>query len=167
MKYMVNGGFKMSPFMRLTLSLALVFFVVFWITNFLLFFHKTGFSYKAVTGYYLGSDAEFSAPRSYQGMLEVTHFHMPMMGLVVLLLTHLLIFVPLRNRWRTFWVLLTFFSALAGEASGWLVRFVHPGFAYLKILAFCTLQVSLGVVLGLLFRGILQKAETGPAGRAL
>ncbi|VAX27026.1 hypothetical protein MNBD_NITROSPIRAE02-1366 [hydrothermal vent metagenome] len=159
MKYMMNGGFKMNSFMRLTLSLTLVFFVGFWITNFLLFFHKTGLSYKSVVDYYLGSEAEFTAPRSYQGMLEVTHFHMPMMGLVILLLTHLLLFVPIRNGWRMFWVVIPFLSALTGEASGWLVRFLHPGFAYLKILAFCMLQISLGGVLGLLFWGIWRKDE--------
>ncbi len=154
---MVNGGFKVNPFMRLTLSLTLVFFVVFWTTNFLLFFQKTGLSYKAVVDYYLGSESEFTAPRSYQGMLEVTHFHMPMMGMVMLLLTHLLMFVPMRNGWRTFWVVVPFLSAFVGEASGWLVRFIHPGFAYLKIAAFCTLQISLGGVLVLLFWGIWRK----------
>ena len=157
MKYLANGEFKVHPFMRLTLTLALGFLAGFWVTNFLLFFHKMGFSYEAVVHYYLGSEEQFSAPRSYLGMLEVTHFHLPMMALVVLLLTHLLLFAPVRNGWKMFWVAVPFLSALAGEAAGWLVRFVHPGFAYLKLAAFAALQLSLAGVLGLVLWGIWRR----------
>ena len=33
-------------------------------------------------------------PRTYQSMIEITHMHLPMMAMVVLLLTHLPIFAP-------------------------------------------------------------------------
>jgi len=42
---------------------------------------------------------------------------------------------------------LTYLSALADEAGGWLVRFVDPVFAYFKIAAFLLLEFSLVALL--------------------
>ena len=40
-----------------------------------------------------------------------------------------------------------FLSGFLDEGSGWLVRFVHPGFAYLKIASFLLLQGSLAALI--------------------
>ncbi|MGQ0721986.1 MAG: hypothetical protein ACT4PE_10495, partial [Candidatus Eiseniibacteriota bacterium] len=40
-------------------------------------------------------------------------------------------------------VCIAFGSALTDEAGGWLVRLVHPGFAWMKIVGFLLLQASL------------------------
>jgi len=69
------------------------------------------------------------------------------MALVALLLTHLAIFLPWPNRWRVTLILSTFASALGGEAASWLVRFVSPGWAILKVACFLGLQISLGILL--------------------
>jgi hypothetical protein len=45
----------------------------------------------SVISYYLGSEQDFTQPKSYQSMLEVSHFHVFSMGLLVLTLTHLMI----------------------------------------------------------------------------
>jgi hypothetical protein len=42
---------------------------------------------------------------------------------------------------------LTYLSALADEAGGWLVRFVDPLLAYFKIAAFLALECSLAALL--------------------
>ncbi|MGB5873885.1 MAG: hypothetical protein WBH56_09170, partial [Bacteroidota bacterium] len=141
MKYLQNGGFQSHPLMRLTLALTLVLLTGFVVTNFLLYFAKMDLSPESVVSYYQGSDEEFRPPRSYQSMVEVTHGHLAMMALIILLLTHLLIFPPLPKGAKVTIILTTFASALSGEAAGWLVRFVHPEFAWLKVIAFLTLQV--------------------------
>jgi hypothetical protein len=69
------------------------------------------------------------------------------MGILVLTMTHLLLFVPIPNRWKWWGVTLAFASAFADEAAGWLVRFVALGFAYLKIVAFLTLQATLALMI--------------------
>ncbi len=92
MKYLQNGGYQNHPLMRLTLAFAVVFLTGFVITNFMLYFSRMDLSPASVTGYYLGSEEEFRPARSYQSMLEVTHGHLPMMALVLLLLTHLVIY---------------------------------------------------------------------------
>ncbi|MEK7287617.1 MAG: hypothetical protein AAB091_03545 [Elusimicrobiota bacterium] len=126
--------------MRLTIGLTLLFLIGLWLSNLLFYFSKMDLTSQSVVSYYLGSEAEFKAPRTYQSMLEVTHFHLPMIGMVILLLTHLLIFAPYKNGTKVAFILTTFLSALANETSSWLVRFVSPGFAYLKISSFLIFQ---------------------------
>jgi flagellar biosynthesis protein FliQ len=47
-------------------------------------------------------------------------------------------------------------SAIADEAAGWLVLFVHPGFAYFKIAAFITLEISLVALIVVVIVSLLQ-----------
>lgn len=143
MKYLQNGGFQKQPLMRLTLSLSLLFITGFIVTNFLLYFNKMDLTPTSVVTYYNGSDEDFIPARTYQSMLEVTHGHLPMMALVLLLLTHLAIFAPFSQAGKVAFVVVAFLSALLNEAAGWLVRFVDPAFAYLKVGAFLTMQGSL------------------------
>lgn len=147
MKYMQDGGFQGNPLMRLTLTLTLVLLVGFWFTNAGMYFTRMGLSPASVVGYYNGSEEDFRAPRSAAELLEATHMHLPMMGMVILFLTHLLIFVPMSRRAKVGFIVSAFVSALVQEGAGWLVRFVDPAFAPLKILGFLGLQGTLGFLL--------------------
>ena len=75
------------------------------------------------------------------------HTLLPIMGIVVLMLTHLLIFAPFKDSTKYAFIYTAFLSALFSEGAGWLVRFVHPGFAWLKIAAFLTFQGMLAFLL--------------------
>lgn len=143
MKYMQNGGFHKNPMMRLTLWFTLFFLTGFVVTNFLLYFAKMDLTPSSVVMYYNGSEENFRPARTYQSMLEVTHGHMIMMGVVLLLLTHLMIFAPFSKAKKITFISTAFLSGFFNEASGWLVRFVHPDFAWLKVISFITLQASL------------------------
>lgn len=147
---MVNGSYRGHVVTRVTLVCTLVFLSGFWVTNVLLYLQNLGFDPASVVTYYRGAEDEFAMPRTYGSMLEVTHMHLSMMAMVLLLLTHLCIFLPWSLRARVVLVLVTFACALLGESAGWLVRFVHPGFAWLKIAAFVGLQTSLGFLIGAL-----------------
>ena len=147
MKYLERGGYQGQPLMRLTLGLAIGLLSLFWVTNLALFWSRLGFTPASIAAYYLGSEADFRAPRTAGAMLEVTHAHLPMMALVMLLLTHLLIFAPYSRRTRIALIVGAFLSAALDEGAGWLVRFVHPGFAIVKLLAFVSLQGILAFLL--------------------
>jgi hypothetical protein len=69
--------------------------------------------------------------------------------MLLLVLTHLMLFVPLAGRTKAWLISLPFAAALLDEGSGWLVRFVHPGFAIAKIAGFLLLQGSLAALVGL------------------
>ncbi|MFQ5674561.1 MAG: hypothetical protein ACE5G1_01580, partial [bacterium] len=147
MKYMHTGGFQNHPLMRLTILFALLFLTAFWITNFALYFSKMNLTPQSVRDYYLGSEEHFKMPRTYGSMLEVTHAHLPMMALVILLLTHLVIFTPYSFKTKATFIVAGFLFALLNEAAGWLVRFVSPGFAALKVAGFLGLQGVFGYLI--------------------
>ncbi|HEX6737003.1 MAG TPA: hypothetical protein VF310_01900 [Vicinamibacteria bacterium] len=168
MRYMQEGGFQQNPLMRLTLGLTLVLLLGFWATNFAMYFSRMDLHPASVVAYYNGSEQDFRPPRSAASMMETTHMHLPMMGLVLLLLTHLVIFVPWARRAKVAFIVGAFGSALAEEGAGWLVRFVSPAFAPLKVVGFLGLQAALAVLLGglgvFLWRGS-RRAEAAVAER--
>jgi hypothetical protein len=147
MKYLQSGGFEHNPLMRHTISLALLLLAGCWATNIALYFQHMTLDPASVVTYFRGNDAEFVPARSAAGMLEVTHMHLPMFALVLLLLTHLLIFAPMRYAGKVAFVIVAFGSALLSEAAGWMTRFWHPGFAVLKVSMFVVFQATLGYLI--------------------
>ncbi len=159
---MEKGGFQNHPLMRLTLALTLGLLLLFWVTNFALYFSRMSLRPASVVAYYNGSEAEFRPPRSAQSMLETTHMHLPMMGIVLLLLTHLAIFVPLPKALKTPLIVGAFTSAVLEESGGWLVRFVSPAFASLKVLGFVGLQSTILFLLAALGVFLVRSAWAAP-----
>ncbi len=122
MKYLQSGGYQNQALMRLTIGFSLVFLTIFVVTNFGLYFSRMSLDPASVVSYYNGSDEEFRPARSFQSMVEVTHGHMAMMALVLLLLTHLLLFAPFSKRAKVTFIIGGFVSGLLSEGGGWLVR---------------------------------------------
>jgi len=147
MRFVVTGEWSKNGLLQLIIVLFIIYVGALWLTNALLYFQKMSLTYTSVTEYYLGSEEKFMQPRSYQGMLEISHFHFFAMGMLLLTLTHLMLFVPLPVERKPWFIIIPFFSALVDEGSGWLVRFVHPLFAYLKIVGFLALEISLAVLM--------------------
>ena len=114
MKYMLMGNYRAPYLVRLTLLCSVAFLVLFWCTNALMFFRNMGLEPESIATYYRGSEAEFSMPRTYGAMLEVTHAHLAMMSVVLLLITHLALFFPWSLRLRVGLVLGAFGGALLG-----------------------------------------------------
>lgn len=170
MKYMQTGGFQNNPLMRLTLTWTLVFAAGLWVTNAAMYFQRMSLSPKSVETYYLGAIEEYSQPRSAASMLEVSHAHLATMGVMVLLLTHLAIFAPWSDRAKRRVIALGFGSSLIGEASGWLVRFVTPAFAILKIASFVVFQAILALLVvklgALLYAAAQDKRSPRPGPRS-
>lgn len=164
MKYLQNGGFQNNPHMRLTLGLSLVLLGAFWVSNAALYFAHMDLSPASVVRYYRGDEAAFMAPRSAESLLEVTHMHLPMFALVLLLLTHLVIFAPMHTARKTALIVGSFASALLMEASSWLVRFVHPGFAVLKVASFVVFQCLVGGLIAGLALFLVRGQRTGKIG---
>jgi len=146
-RYLQSGGFQNQPLMRLTLGLALLLLAAFWVTNLALYFAHMGLDPAGVADYYRGNESKFLPARSAQGMLEVTHMHLPMFALVLLLLTHLLIFAPMRTGAKVAFIVTAFGSALLSEGAGWMTRFWHPAFAWLKVAMFVVFQGALAYLI--------------------
>lgn len=161
MKYMQQGGFERNPLMRLTLLWSLVFLAGFWITNAFMYFSRMSLTPSSVQAHYLGSEEDYSAPKSASSLLETSHAHLPIMALVILLVTHLAIFAPYPDGLKRAVISASFLSALLGEGAGWLVRFVHPGFAWLKIACFLAFQAVLAFLMASLAAFLVQGSRRG------
>jgi hypothetical protein len=148
MRFVITGEWNRNRLLQTIVILYALYVAALWVTNAGLYFAKMGLTYSSVTQYYLGSQERFLEPRSYEGLLEVSHFHMFAMGMLLLVLTHLMLFVPLANHVKAVLIAVPFLSAILDEGSGWLVRFADPRFAYLKIAGFLLLQTSLAVLVG-------------------
>lgn len=142
MKFLLNGDFN-NKLLRIILGFALMYILVLWVTNVLLYIEKIGFTYNSVVGYYLGSEEEFKNPISYRGLLEVTHVHLFVFAFAFLLLNHLTVFSNIPRYLKLFLILTSFISGFWDMGVGWLIRFVSPSFAYLKIVSFIVFQSSL------------------------
>lgn len=147
MRFMVTGEHQRNSLMRAIVLLFLGYIALLLVSNALMYFHKMGLTASSVVRYYLGSEEQFTQPVSYQSLLEISHFHLFSMGILVLVLTHLMLFVPLAERLKIWLIALTFSAGVANEAGGWLVRFVHPAFAYFKITTFLLLEATLAALL--------------------
>ena len=146
MRFFVTGEQNRQLLINTLILMFLAYVVLLCASNALMYFHKMSLTAESVTAYYLGSEQEFTQPKSYQSLLEVTHFHLFSMGMLVLTLTHLMLMTDLPTLVKVWLSVVVYGSALADEAAGWLVRYLHPAFAYFKIGAFLVLEVSLIVL---------------------
>jgi len=166
MRYFVTGEQHRKSLLNALVLMFLGYIALLWVSNGMMYFHHMDLTAKSVVAYYLGSEEEFTQPKSYQSMLEVSHFHLFSMGMLVVTLTHLMLMTNFSVRLKIWLSGLTYISALADEAGGWLVRFVHPLFAYFKIASFLVLELSLValvIVISIaLLRARRQMAESGP-----
>ncbi|MEY2700917.1 MAG: hypothetical protein RIQ52_1672 [Pseudomonadota bacterium] len=157
MRYFVSGEHQRKMLLNAVVLMFLGYTILFWISNGLMYFHRMGLTADSVTSYYLGSEDLFTEPKSYGAMLEVTHFHLFAMGILVVTLAHLALFTPLSVRLKVMLVVSSYLSAVGDELSGWLVRFVHPLFAYVKIAAFLMLETSLAALIIAVSAALLQE----------
>ena len=146
MKFLVNGDFN-NRLLQIILLFVLIYTGFLWFTNILLYVEKIGFTHTSVVDFYLGSDEEFKNPISYRGLLEVTHFHLFVFAIVLLLVSHLTVFSGINQRLKLPLITVSFISGFLDIASGWLIRFVSPEFAYLKVLGFIVFQMSFAILL--------------------
>jgi hypothetical protein len=147
MRYFVTGEQQRKSLLNALVLMFLGYIALLWLSNALMYFHHMDLNPSSVIAYYLGSEEKFTQPRSYQGMLEVSHFHLFSMGMLIVTLTHLMLMTDFSVRLKIRLSALTYLSALADEAGGWLVRFVDPIFAYFKVAAFLLLEFSLAALL--------------------
>ena len=164
MRFVITGEWNRNRLLQTIVVLYSLYVIGLWITNVLMYFNKMSLSAVSVVEYYLGAEERFLSPRSYQGLLEVSHFHLFAIGMLLLVLTHLVLFVPLGNRTKAWLIAVPFLSALLDEGSGWGVRFVHPAFAYLKITGFLLLQGSLAALVGLSLWAVFSGSQNNYAG---
>jgi len=143
MRFFATGEQNRQLLLNSVILMFLGYVLLLWVSNALMYFHKMDLSYVSVVEYYLGSEENFTQPKSYQSLLEILHFHLFAMGLLVLTLTHLMLMTQLSVAVKVGLNAAIYIATILNEAASWLVVFVHPYFAYLKIGSFVVLELSL------------------------
>ena len=163
MKFMIKGDFNNSRLLQLILIFTLVYVLFLWVTNLLIYSERIGFSSDAIVKYYLGSEDEFRNPVSYIGLLEGAHLHLFVFAMALLLVNHLTVFSNLNQFLKLFLIIGSFLSGLGDMSAGWLIRFVSPSFAYLKLWSFIAFQISFLILL--VFSFTVMRIYNGPEKR--
>ena len=142
MRFFISSDIKKNDLLKLIIIFTTIFFLFLWITNLLLFL-KIGFDIQGIAEYYRGSEEMFRSPKSYLGLLEEAHFHFFAIALILVTLNHLLLFTDIRAIIKYIVIVSSFASAFFDIISGWLIKYVGPEFAYLKLVSFLVLQISM------------------------
>jgi hypothetical protein len=165
MRFVVTGEWSRNRLLQIIVALYALYVTALWVTNALLYFSKMTLAPSSVVAYYLGNEEQYLSPRTYEGLLEVSHFHLFAMGMLLLVLTHLMLFVPVSGRMKAWLIAVPFLSGFLDEGAGWLVRYGGASFAFVKVLGFLLLQGSLAVLIGVslwsVFSGSQENYEGG------
>lgn len=89
-----------------------------------------------------GEKEEMAFPKELPELLEVTHFHAYIEGIVLLVLAHLFAGVPLVRKVKLGLIGLSFGSTFLDLASPWLIRYLAPQMAYAQIGAWFGMGIS-------------------------
>jgi len=149
LRFTVTGEWDHNRLLQVVVVLYCFFVILLWCTNWMLYFEDMGFTTASVAEHYLGNEEEFRAPRSYKGMVELAHFHLFAMGMLMMVLTHLALFVPVKPAAKIALIVVPFVSAFVSEGAGWLVRYGGAGFAWTKIAGILLLQGSLAALVAI------------------
>ncbi|MDV2504519.1 MAG: hypothetical protein RX318_11280 [bacterium] len=80
--------------MKLIITGFLGFMLIGYFLNLVMTISTIGLTYGSIVSYYLGSKTEMAFPKTYRHLLEVSHFHLFIMPLILLTVSHLF-FSPL------------------------------------------------------------------------
>jgi hypothetical protein len=149
LRFFITGEWNRNRLLQTIVVLYALYVTLLWVTNALLYFDSMGLTPASVVDHYLGNEEAFRSARSYQGLLEVSHYHLFARGMLLLVLTHLALFIPIPPVAKAWLIAVPFLAGLVSEGAGWLVRFVSPHFAIMKIAGFLALQLSLATLVGI------------------
>jgi hypothetical protein len=108
--------------------------------------HHIGPTPNRIAAYYRGGEvgAEMTFPKTFRELVEVTHFHSFIMGVVYLVLAHLFVATPVPPSLKQTLIVVGF-AGLAGDlVAPWLIRYLSGGFAYLQVTAWVAEWIGFG-----------------------
>lgn len=112
--------------------------------------YHIGLSPDRIAAFYRGGElgGQMAFAKTVRELVETTHFHAFIFGVVYLVLAHLFIATSVSPSLKTALVLLGLVALLIDLLAPWLIRFVAGGFAYLLMLAWLAEWVSFAAFIG-------------------
>ncbi len=148
MKSFASGGFRLRDAprsLRLIYAGFLVVTAVGLLTQLGFQTERIGWTPAAIATYYRGGETgdTMAFPKPFGHLVEVSHAHAFMMGVVFLVLAHLFAGSPLLGGAVKGAVILTAFLGVVGDVGApWLIRYVAAGFAWLQLAAWLALWLA-------------------------
>jgi len=90
--------------------------------------------------------APIVVPMTYRKLLEVTHFHLFTMPVVLLIVGHLFLATGLGDRAKFTWLIAATTSVAAHLATPWIVRYAGGGLAFLHAITGAGLTLTMAVL---------------------
>lgn len=103
-----------------------------------------------VATHYRGGEraGAMSFPKTARELVEITHFHAFIMGVVYLVLAHLFLATPVRPALKQTLIVLGFGGLVGDIVAPWLIRYVSAVFAYLQVTAWAAQWIGFGAFVG-------------------
>ena len=134
---------QVSDEIRLIYSLFIVFALVGHLSFILISVKRIGPTVSDIVRHYRGDPgSEIAFPKEFMELLEVTHFHAYIEGILLLVLAHLFAAVPLSKRMKIIIIATAFGSTFLDLSAPWLIRYLSPYAAYLQVFAWVGMCVS-------------------------
>jgi hypothetical protein len=132
-----------SQEIRVTYTLFIVFALVGHLSFILISVTRIGPTISKIISHYRGDPTnEMSFPKEFMELLEVTHFHAYIEGILLLVLAHLFAAVPLSKKIKMIVIATAFGSTFLDLSAPWLIRYLTLYAAYLQVLAWTLMCVS-------------------------
>ncbi len=149
MRDFARAGFSLRQARRdvkLVYTGFLLFVAMGFTTNALVQLVRIGPTLHRIAAYYRGGELgqAMAFPKTFGELLELTHFHAFIMGVVFLILAHLCLATRLAPWLKALLILLACFSSLGDLASYWLIRYLSPAWALLQLLSWAGMWVGYG-----------------------
>jgi hypothetical protein len=152
MRYFGNTEFDLRSVpqaMKLIITGFLGFMLAGYFLNLVMTISTIGLTYGSIVSYYLGSKTELAFPKTYRYLLEVSHFHLFIMPLILLTVSHLFLFTSWPARRQTPFIVAAFVAMGGQVLLPWLIRYGHRSFALLKTPTDIVMTVSFVTMAGL------------------
>jgi hypothetical protein len=153
---------NLSPRTRVLCVLFLIGMLAQAVSGILMHHHGAGWTPASVSAYYRGNEEvasageNFQIARSFGTLLEVAHFHLVAMPVIVFIIAHLFSMTPIgRQRWAGILCYGGFLFAFGDILAPFAVRFWSASFASVKLISFIGLEACLILMtLGTLMAGL-------------
>lgn len=119
--------------LRVSLTGFLIFTLIGEVTGVVMDALHTGFTPTGIAHYYRGYPPDLMFPKEFWVLMENTHFHIFIVPLVLLVLTHIIFMTRLSERAKIAITIVAYSSSLVELGSPWAVRFIAVSFVWAKL----------------------------------
>jgi hypothetical protein len=159
MRFFISARLKDNKPLYYMVIFFLFLSLIFWLSSWLYFYSKYGFSYETLYKYFF-QDPEFPERISLAQLSEDLHIQTFLSAFYLLTIFALFILTSLPSSVKAFVLLLDFLSCAFYLYSDFLILYLSPTFAYLKLFSFIGFQlIKLFVILYTLLALLTSREE--------